>query len=255
MQQWIDSLDKNLISCVLPTFNRPTFLKLALNHLHRQIRDNLEIIIVDDGSCHDHAKENQRTVEAYEDLGLDIKYIYLTKNSGSVSIPRNIGISWAEGRTIAPIDDDCLCLDNKFNDLYCLLWSSPTNIMAYGGRNMLRKYGSEYEYIGNSMTDSFILNKTDLGIDNGQFIYKADVYAFINPVFAINACDWETYRAFAPYGNFVFSNSIVCDYYWHGENSSLVPKEKRVDPMDILQNYVGYFKEGLYKEKVESLLK
>ena len=40
----------NLITILIPTFNRRTLLKRALNSIYRQTYTEFEIIVVDDGS-------------------------------------------------------------------------------------------------------------------------------------------------------------------------------------------------------------
>lgn len=84
-----------LISIIIPTYNRIDKLKRLLEQLNNQMKDNVEVIVVDDHS----------------DIKLDIeykwlKYIYLEENSGGASVPRNIGLDNAKGKYVAFIDSD-----------------------------------------------------------------------------------------------------------------------------------------------------
>ena len=84
-----------LISIIIPTYNRIDKLKRLLEQLDNQMKDNVEVIVIDDHS----------------DIKLDIeykwlKYIYLEENSGGASVPRNIGLDNAKGKYIAFIDSD-----------------------------------------------------------------------------------------------------------------------------------------------------
>ena len=74
------------VSVVIPTFNRASFIKRAINSVLNQSLSPFEIIVVDDGST-------DNTKEILKDL--PIRYIY-QKNKG-VSSARNRGIKEAKG--------------------------------------------------------------------------------------------------------------------------------------------------------------
>lgn len=254
MDEWVNSLDPNLISIILPTYNRPKFLKSSLDNICNVVKSNfeIEVIIIDDGST----INNIDVISAYAHL-LDIFFIRLNHNSKTVCIPRNIGISWASGRIIAPTDDDCLVTPNKFSSLFSKLNEDPANIMAYGNREVYHVDSNGDFHLSEIVRCPRYQNKqfqTALGIDNGQFIYRADVYKSINPVFSINACDWHTYSSFAHLGNFGYVDESVCQYLWHGKNTSLTGAPNRQKPFSIIQHYLKYFKEGPYLDKCRSIL-
>jgi glycosyltransferase involved in cell wall biosynthesis len=254
MEDWINSLDLNLISVVLPTYNRPTYLKSGLACIEKAAANlssgrSLEVIVVDD--CSDQLALD--TINEFSSK-LTIKLVRLFPNSGTVCIPRNIGISYIGGRTIAPVDDDCLCMPNKFEDLFSKLWSYPKNLLAYGGRENYNYDGTDYIYGGYFPCNRAEQDKKEVGLDNGQFLYKADVYRWVKPSFSINACDWHTYSSFADYGNFVNVGKPVCQYIWHGSNISLTPAHRRTDPISKLPNYLSYFKDGPFKNACKSYI-
>lgn len=254
MSEWIDSLDSNLISVILPTYNRPQFLRASLHHIYSSQLSNceLEIIIVDDGSTED----NLSVIFDYDKL-LNIYYIKLDQNSQTVCVPRNIGISWANGRIIAPTDDDCFVLPNKFNNLFNKLNEDLANIMAFGNREVYHIDNNGDFNLSSVVDCAHFQNlpyKRDVGLDNGQFIYRTDVYNSIDPIFSINACDWYTYSSFHHLGNFAHINESVCQYLWHGKNISLNGASCRKNPLTVLPNYLSYFREGPYLDKCRSIL-
>lgn len=240
------------ISVILPTCNRPKLLESCLLSLYEQTFKNFEVIVVDDGSNEYEANFNKMICEVYKKLDLNIKYIKLHKNSGTVSIPRNIGIAMASGELIAPVDDDCWCLPNKFEDLAELMGENI--VLAYGERVDCEMKNGKL-YIGNTSNTYYLQhNKTGLGVDNGQFIYKSDKYDLLGPIFPINACDWETYKLIAKYGDFAYTSEVVCKYIWHENNSSRTPKEKRVDPIKVLGEFKEYFNGTRFENAVASIL-
>ena len=92
--------DKNfLVSVIIPTYNRPGYLKKAIQTVLNQTYNNLEIIIVDDASKTD----TKKVIHSFNDNR--ITYIRNKKQSGA-PVSRNNGIKKAKGTCIAFLDDD-----------------------------------------------------------------------------------------------------------------------------------------------------
>ena len=243
--------NKNLISCIVPTYNRPKFLERSLAHLFNQTIQNYEVIVIDDCSESTNAQLNELICDSYTSCGMSIRYIKLSENSGTVSIPRLIGLSFAEGATLAHIDDDCFCMSDKLELLYNALWGeSGAFALAYGNRKeSIYKDGLYTEYRRISFKNSPIEN--NVGMDNGQFLYKANIYQDIDIPIAINACDWELYKRIWNSGKkFIYIDEYVCDYTWHNNNISKIPKEKRVNPIERLVKFKKCFNKCEFSEKL-----
>ncbi len=247
INQWIDSLNKDIISVIIPTYNRHKYFACCLRSLAAcEMAEKLEIIVVEDGSDDFNFSANKNLIDAYINCDMDIKYIRLSENTGTVSIPRNIGISHASGRTIAPTDDDCFPSPKKFQ-LFNDLWTNEKNVLAFGNRE---EYSCTLDgdvfpnpiHAEQKFPHYATTHKKEVGLDNGQFIYKTDVYKDIKPVFAINACDWELYKNIADLGDFVYRDFVVSKYLWHHTNISRTPKHRRVNPLAVLPNFLEYFK-------------
>jgi len=95
-----------LVSVVIPTYNCP-FLSEAIKSALTQTYENIEIIIVDDGST----DKTRETVERYHSK---VQYIY-QENEG-VSSARNNGIRASHGDYIAFLDADDVWLPDKLKE-------------------------------------------------------------------------------------------------------------------------------------------
>lgn len=92
-------IDKNLVSVIIPTYNRANLLPRAIQSVLQQSYDDIELIVVDDGS-------DDNTNSVMKDYQDDcIEYIRLPKNMGG-SHARNKGIRQATGDYMAFLDDD-----------------------------------------------------------------------------------------------------------------------------------------------------
>lgn len=94
-----------LVSAIITTRNRLSLLKRAIESVGAQTYENIELIVVDDGST-DGTKEycNQ----------LKLHYIFIPQNeSRGGNYARNLGIKAAKGKYVAFLDDDDYWLPEK----------------------------------------------------------------------------------------------------------------------------------------------
>jgi glycosyltransferase involved in cell wall biosynthesis len=88
-----------LVSVVIPTYERPEYLKGAIETAYGQTYENIEIVVVDDGSTEAYTNE---IVTEYPESVTCVRH---GENKG-LSAARNTGIEAANGEYIAFLDDD-----------------------------------------------------------------------------------------------------------------------------------------------------
>lgn len=89
--------NQNLVSVIIPTYNRALICRTAVESVLSQTHGNVEIVVVDDGS-----KDNTREVIS----GLDDRVKYIYQANAGVSAARNTGLGAATGDYIAFLDSD-----------------------------------------------------------------------------------------------------------------------------------------------------
>lgn len=92
------------VSVIIPAYNAERYICEAIESVFAQTYQDLEIIIVDDGSKDD-------IKQILSQYGNKIRYIY--QNNSGVSAARNRGIREARGEYIAFLDADDIWLSNK----------------------------------------------------------------------------------------------------------------------------------------------
>lgn len=98
-----------LISIIMPTYNRLNTIGDAIDSVIEQSYKNWELIIIDDASTDNTAQ----LVKSYADNR--IRYYKNNKNIGANS-SRNRGISYAKGKYITFLDSDCKYKKNKLEE-------------------------------------------------------------------------------------------------------------------------------------------
>lgn len=112
MKKEDDKVSKCLISVIVPVYNVEKYLDRCVKSLLNQSYDNLEIILVDDGS----SDKSPELCDHYITIDSRIKVIH--KINGGLSSARNAGIVKATGDYISFIDSDDWIALNTYE--YCL---------------------------------------------------------------------------------------------------------------------------------------
>lgn len=102
-----------LFSVIIPTKNRASLLKEAIDSVLQQSHEDFELIVIDDHS-HDKTKN---VIDSFNDK----RIIYALNKSEERSAARNTGIDLANGEYICFLDDDDYYAENYLNDFYLYL--------------------------------------------------------------------------------------------------------------------------------------
>lgn len=112
------------ISVIIPVYNSEKYLRRCLDSIIRQSYNDLEIILVNDGSmdtcpliCDEYAEKDSR-----------FKVIH--QENGGVCKARNTGLKIATGEFIHFVDSDDFLADNFYSDLYSLAENTGSEIVC-----------------------------------------------------------------------------------------------------------------------------
>lgn len=236
----------NKISVIIPIYRVEDFLPQCLDSVINQTHQNLEIILVDDGSpdscpqiCDNYAKKDDR-----------IKVIH--QQNGGLSAARNTGLKIATGDFIAFVDSDDLV-----SVVFCekLLTAAIKNNAEIVECNYLKfKTEKEVKAIpNNSNTENQIydtqnalrlLMQEHLKQVVWNKLYRIGVLKNIQfPEGSINEDEFWTYKVF---GN---SNIIIkipdVLYFYRQQEASIMGRSyhiKRLDGLAALEERIGYMK-------------
>lgn len=115
-----------VVSVIIPIYKVEKYLPRCVDSIINQTYQNLEIILVDDGSpdncgkmCDEYAKKDER-----------IKVIH--KQNGGLSDARNVGIEEATGKYIAFVDSDDFVTKDYIEYMYDMIAKYDSNLAISG---------------------------------------------------------------------------------------------------------------------------
>lgn len=120
------------VSVLIPTFNRASVLKRAVDSVLDQTFEDLECLVIDDASTDDTLK----LLESYRDPRL--KVLSHDKNAG-VSKARNTGFKSSHGQWIALLDSDDEWLPERLEKQLALAQERPELPLIHGEELWVRR--------------------------------------------------------------------------------------------------------------------
>ena len=160
------------LTIVMPTYNGKKYIKEAIDSILNQTFDDFELIIFDDASTDD----TPQMIHDYADAR--IRYVRNPVNVGQ-ALSFNIGFKMAQGEYIAVMDDDDVCLPEKFAKQIAYMDSHPevdilgTNIILFPERlENIAAQGRQADWLP---TEDAIIKSNILSINGSSMIQPSMV--------------------------------------------------------------------------------
>lgn len=186
------------LSIVIPTFNRPDYLKLCLESVNNQIQHSnmVETIVVDDFSELKNYNTNQSLCNVY-----GFTCIRHKKNLG-VGSARNTGIKNSNGKWIAFLDDDVRVNESWLSNLLSFLPNLTPDIIAVEGK---------VESSGDGIWDKEVENLHGKKYLTCNYCIQKEILILVNgfdSFFKRSCDDHEITSRLLSYGKIVFNPEI-----------------------------------------------
>lgn len=125
------------VSVIVPIYNVEKYLRKCLQSLKEQTYENLEILMVNDGT-----PDNSEAI-CREFAELDHRFVLLNKKNGGLSSARNLGLDHATGEYVSFVDSDDWVQENFISSLMdCAKTGAEVVISKYilDDRNLGKNY-------------------------------------------------------------------------------------------------------------------
>ncbi|QWV95849.1 glycosyltransferase [Geomonas nitrogeniifigens] len=146
-------VDYGLVSIVTATYNMAQYLPLTVESVLGQTYQNLELIVVDDGSSDDTSEVMARFAAEPR-----VRYIRLERNCGQ-TVAKNRGLSEVKGAFVAFVDADNLWKPNKLERQLPLFVASERTGVVYSDAEYIDGSGAVLPYIERKYHDGDITAK------------------------------------------------------------------------------------------------
>lgn len=237
------------VSVIVPIYNVEKYLEKCINSLLSQTLEDIQIILVNDGS-----KDNSGNIaKEYEKNNKD-RVIYVEKENGGLSDARNYGLKYATGDFIAFLDSDDYIEKNAYEEMYnkaieenadyveCdFIWEFPNKI----------RVDKQYPYKNKKEMLSFVrvvawnkLIKRQLITDNNLEFPKGLRYEDVE----------FTYKLIPFINKFAYVDKPFIHYVQRKGSIANVQNERTAEIFTVLDNVIEFYKENnIYDEYRDEL--
>lgn len=238
------------VSIIVPFYNVEKYIEKCLTSLVNQTLEEIEIILVNDGS-----KDNSIKVAKDFEQKYPAKIRYYEKPNGGLGDARNFGIKFAKGEYIAFLDSDDYVEPTMYEEMY---------EMAIKEKSDMVECNFWWEYPNKK--------KEDIGVEyknQNDMLLKARVVAWNKLIkkeiyekhpearFAVGLRyeDVEGFYKILPYINKVsFVRKPFIHYVQRNNSISNTQNKKNEEMFIVLDNVLNYYKEKNIYEKFEKEL-
>ena len=130
-------MDNSLISVIIPVYNTEKYLSRCLDSVINQTYDNLEVLLIDDGST----DNSGRICDEYAERDSRIRVIH--KENAGQATARNLGLRICKGSYIGFVDSDDWIELTMYADMLTALQENKADFVVCGRNNV----NDDYEII------------------------------------------------------------------------------------------------------------
>lgn len=238
------------ISLIVPVYNVEDYVEECLESICGQTYLNLEIIIVNDGSC-----DGSRNIcERYRKN--DNRIIILDKQNGGLASARNAGLDIATGDYIGFVDSDDYIINTMYEKMLNIAMEKSADIVVCQKVIRSEKLSDTWDTCI-QMNNIDALKKLTLGIEFGSHVcdklFKREVFNGVRfPEGKTYEDLYTTFKVVDKVKNLVFLNANM--YYYRTNMQGITQKRFDASNMNILY---GNYNIRMYYEnkKYYSLIK
>jgi glycosyltransferase involved in cell wall biosynthesis len=208
---------KPLVSVVIPVFNQERYIVEAVDSVLKQTYDNVELVVVDDGST-------DRTAEILKGYGDRIRY--MRQDNAGAATALNRGIEAAKGELVGWLSSDDVYEPAKVErqvehfDAHPNVGLTYTDFNVIDGAGRVQKtvrspyYADHKEFIrqlilGNFVNGSSVIARKEALVSTGLF----------DPVMTYHA-DANMWLRLLKHHEFGHVPEVLLNYRWHAGNAS-----------------------------------
>lgn len=227
-----------VISVIMPVYNVAGYLPQCLDSVLSQDYDQLEVILVDDGSKDDSGA----ICDAYAARDSRVKVIH--QKNGGAAAAKNAGLRIATGEYLSFVDSDDWLEPDVFGYMVDILWSEQADMVQCAFRDAWRNRTEDRVfYTGRTVTDSdeylrrLLRDYSCVLLWNK--LYRREIFdgIFFEEGHKIDD-EYFIYLGFLKDRKVVFDDRIIYNYRQRASsvmNSPAAAHQRLLDKLDVLQ--------------------
>jgi len=241
-----------LVSIVIPCYNHEDFVQDSIQSVIEQTYENIELIIIDDGSKDGSVAKIQQMIESCEQRF--VRFEFRSRPNKGLSATLNEAIEWCQGKYFAALASDDVILENKTKIQVKFLEEHKDILAVFGGVKSINENNKELKVsLGEAKLYNFkriIMHKYDLPAPT-QMMRLESVIKIGGYDSHIIIEDWYMWLKLSRWGGVFYMNEIFALYRQHDNNISKNLEKMQKGRIDV----INCFKSSEYYNKAMTNIK
>lgn len=243
------------VSVIMPTWNRSNIIERALLSVHNQVYNNIELIVIDDGSTDETQNVVNKFIET-NDLGSK-QFTYHRLPKIGVSHARNYGLKHAKGELIFYLDSDNEWLPNYVSSVSKVYVERRDIECAYTALEVKHQstVGNHILFQDYNRRDILFANFIDLNI----FSHRRTLYERYGgfSTSLTRMVDWELILRYTKETSPLAIKQVLANYYTDAPNrisdfctiqdnleQILLMNKQEIEEYNVIEKYFPMIKKG-----------
>lgn len=237
-----------LVSVIVPTYNRPGMLKIAIESILAQTYKHIEIIVVNDGETD--------VSNIIQPIKYNIVYVKHARNRG-LAAARNTGIKVAAGKYIAYLDDDDIFYPDHIETLVNFLENNDYKVAysdAYKVNQKLKN--GHYVTVNREIVYSYDFDYDSILVDNLLpvlcLVHEKsclDVSGLFDEDLYMHE-DWDLWIRLSRNFKFGHVKKFTCEYTSRDDGTSMIGSRRPLFLKTFLRIYEKYSDYTAYRKDI-----
>lgn len=245
-------MSKTLVSVVIPCYNHEDFVQASIQSVINQTYENIELIIIDDGSKDGSIAKIEEMTKLCEQRFVNFEF--RSRPNKGLSATLNEAIEWCQGEYYSGIASDDVILSHKLKVQVEFLNSHHNVLAVFGG---VQHIDENDKIIATSLSKSryydfkrIIMHKFDLPAVT-QLIRLQALKETGGYDSSIILEDWYMWLKLTKHGSIYYMSEIFALYRLHDNNISKDSEKMKQGRLDVL----SFFKDSKYYNKALTNIK
>lgn len=226
-----------LLSIIVPFYNNDSYLEASLTSLFDQIGEDIEVVLVNDGSTDRSADVVKQVIQRYAHPHL----VLITQQNGGIACARNVGLQHASGQYITFLDGDDLLSSDYLSTLRPILQSNAYELIDF-----------DYQRFANTLPVGISTAPSSCSAYNMQQglicllpLFTRSMWHLWNRVFRRTLLEGETFATGRRYEDVIFTPFIYFKthkiahldrtlYFYRDNNQGITRNIREKDIADML---------------------
>lgn len=231
-----------LVSIVIPCYNHEKFVQECIQSVIDQSYQNIELIIIDDGSKDNSVQKIQEMIPNCEQRFARFEFRHRPNKGLSATL--NEALGWCEGKYFSPLASDDIILSHKIKLQVDLIEKNDGVVGVFGAVQEIDEQGLKGKVI--EQRDK-VFNFSDL-LFTEHYLPAPSQLLNTNAIRNVGGFknemiieDWYIYLKLMENGNkLLFKNELVALYRMHGKNMTSNFDKMMLGYLQVLNEFDSY---------------